>query len=68
MALHKHNGWIITKEGGHITITRYVASKVTEYDYNTLHHWAFTLKGCKVLCDKRDAGETIDSLYLHSLY
>jgi len=68
MALHKYNGWIITSEGGFITIKRFEATKLDEYDHNILYHWAFRLKDCKALCDKRDAGEEIGQLYLKPLY
>jgi len=60
--IRKYNNWNIETEGGHITIKRFDATK------GNLWHWAFRLKDCKALCDKRDNGEEIDSLYLKSLY
>jgi len=67
--IRKYNSWVITKEGGFITVKRYEAQRVNESGKPIEgFHWAFTLKKCRELCDKRDKGEQIDSLYLHPLY
>lgn len=62
-----YNEWEIEPEGGYITIKRFRAEKCLP-NGRIIWHWAFRLKECKALCDKRDNGEEIDSLYLKSLY
>ena len=64
MAIHKHNDWTISSRGGFITVKHFVANN----NNGLPSHWAFRLKDCKVLCDKRDAGEEIDELFLEPLY
>jgi len=60
--MREYKGWQIMTVGGFCTMKRYEASKDEKW------HWAFKLKDCKVLCDTRDEGLTINELYLKPLY
>ena len=59
---YKYNGWQIKGVGGFCTIRHFWASK------DNLSHWSFTLRKCKISCDRRDAGEEINEIYLKPLY
>ena len=62
MKEYYYKGWVIHGVGGFCTVRHFWANK------GNLSHWGFKLKDCKVLCDRRDKGEEIDSLYLEPLY
>ena len=70
MPVRKYKDWYIETVGGHITIKRFEAEKGDKFDpkSNYQWHWAFKLKDCKEICDKRNRGEEVKELYLKSLY
>ena len=60
--VRKYRNWVITTEGGFMTLKRFVATD------GERTHWAFRLRDCKEFCDIRDAGGDIPRLFLEPLY